>query len=73
MGARANFGFMNCVIVAESVITWADLASGKLAAGVPSCPGETVVCGVLLKSIWVFSIGDGDGPCTELCLSELYK
>lgn len=71
MGARANLGFMNCVMVELSAMTCALFTSGKFAAGVPSCPGDTTVCGVVLKFIDVFSTGDGEGPCIELCLSDL--
>lgn len=71
MGARANFGFMNSVMVLLSAATCAVFASGKFATGVPSWPGKTVVCGVVLKFMEVFSTGEGEGPCVELCLSDL--
>lgn len=71
MGARANFGFMNSVMVLWSALTWAVFASGKFATGVPSWAGETVVCGVVLKFMEVFSTGEGEGPWVELCLSDL--
>lgn len=72
MGARANFGFMNSVMVLLSAATCAVFASGKFATGVPSWPGETVVCGVVLKFMDVFSMGEGEGPWVELCLSDLF-